>query len=59
MVSRIIAVSMSILVAFGMSLLLIPTGGIVIGLSNKHIIHPAYERYVKQPLYVNDLRCCR
>jgi hypothetical protein len=48
------------MVAFGLSLLIIPGLGILYGLSKKHVILPIYEHITDPgPLYVDDKRCCR
>lgn len=48
------------MVAFGLSLLLIPGLGILYGLSKKHVILPIYAHITDPgPLYVDDKRCCR
>lgn len=47
-------------VAFGLSLLIIPGLGILYGLSKKHVILPIYAHITDPgPLYVDDKRCCR
>ncbi len=56
---RILNVMGLALSAFGMSLLLITAGSIVIGAGKKHIAEPIYQRYFVPPLYVDDPRCCR
>jgi len=57
--NRVFGVAIVVLVAFGMSLLIIPALGIVAGLTKKHVIEPAYQRYIVPPTYVDDPRCCR
>lgn len=48
------------MVAFGLSLLIIPGLGILYGLSKKHVILSIYAHITDPgPLYVDDKRCCR
>lgn len=57
---RVILFIGSVLVAFGMSLLIIPAVGISAGLIKKDMIIPIYEWATDPgPLYVDDPRCCR
>jgi hypothetical protein len=39
--------------------LLIPGIGILYGVLKNKIYKPFYERYIKEPLYVDEQRCCR
>lgn len=57
--NRVLGVVLVMLIAFGMSLLIIPALGILGGLTKKHIIEPAYQKYIVPPTYVDDDRCCR
>jgi hypothetical protein len=51
---------MTFLIAFSLSLLLIPGIAIFGAVTGKYIIKPIYEKITDPgPLYVDDTRCCR
>ncbi len=51
---------MTFLIAFSLSLLIIPGIAILGGVTGKYIIKPIYEKITDPgPLYVDDTRCCR
>jgi hypothetical protein len=58
--SRILGIVGLVAVFFGMSLLLITAAGILIGVTNEHVVHPIHAWITDPgPLYVDDPRCCR
>lgn len=57
MITNIVKLFFTILIAFGLSLLLIPSIGIIAGLANKHIAKPVLEKLAQPgPTYVDDPR---
>lgn len=60
MIGRFFTIVISLAVLFGMSTLLISGLGIIIGVTNKHVVQPIYAKITDpRPLYVDDPRCCR
>ena len=47
------------LVMLGITLLIIVGVGILGGLFIDNVYKPLHQRYIVQPLYVDDKRCCR
>ena len=56
---RILNFIVAILVLFGILMLLIVGVGILGGLFNDKVYKPFHQRYIVQPLFVDDKRCCR
>ena len=59
MIGKIINIILSICVLTAMSFLLILIFAIAGGLLKDKVLKPLYDRYIVQPLYVDDPRCCR
>jgi uncharacterized membrane-anchored protein YitT (DUF2179 family) len=60
MMNKLTTIIMTFLIAFSLSLLIIPGIAILGGVTGKYIIKPIYEKITDPgPLYVDDTRCCR
>ncbi len=60
MMNKLTTIIMTFLIAFSLSLLLIPGIAIFGAVTGKYIIKPIYEKITDPgPLYVDDTRCCR